>query len=70
MKTLKAAIAALEKAKTLKGPAQKRVVEGVIRADGWVITLGRRAAFAEGRIVDASGKQYASATSTLLVFER
>jgi uncharacterized protein (TIGR00369 family) len=43
---------------------------GLVRAEGWVVTMGRRAAFAEARIVDAAGKLYASATSTLLVFER
>lgn len=31
MKTLKSAIAALEKAKTLKGQAQKTAIEGVVR---------------------------------------
>ncbi len=40
---------------------------GVVRAIGSVISLGRRAAFAEARLVDASGKLLASATSTLLV---
>jgi uncharacterized protein (TIGR00369 family) len=43
---------------------------GLIRAEGWVVSLGRRAAFAEGRITDADGRLYASATSTLLVFDR
>lgn len=43
---------------------------GTLRAEGRVITMGRRAAFAEARITDAQGKLYASATSTLLVFER
>jgi uncharacterized protein (TIGR00369 family) len=43
---------------------------GLVRAEGWVVTLGRRAAFAEARIVDSSGRLYASATSTLLIFER
>jgi uncharacterized protein (TIGR00369 family) len=43
---------------------------GGVRAEGRVVTLGRRAAFAEARIVDAEGRLYASATSTLLVFER
>jgi len=43
---------------------------GPIRAEGTVTHLGRRAAFAEGRIVDEQGRLYASATSTLLVFDR
>lgn len=43
---------------------------GPIRAEGRVVSLGRRAAFAEARLTDASGRLYASATSTLLVFER
>jgi uncharacterized protein (TIGR00369 family) len=43
---------------------------GLVRAEGWVVTMGRRAAFAEARLVDAGGKLHASATSTLLVFER
>ena len=43
---------------------------GRVRAEGWVVTIGRRAAFAEARIVDAEGHLYASATSTLLVIER
>jgi uncharacterized protein (TIGR00369 family) len=43
---------------------------GVVRAEGWVVTMGRRAAFAEARITDRAGKLYASATSTLLVFDR
>jgi uncharacterized protein (TIGR00369 family) len=43
---------------------------GRVRAEGTVRTIGRRAAFSEARIVDAEGKLYASATSTLLVFER
>jgi acyl-coenzyme A thioesterase PaaI-like protein len=34
-----------------------------------VLTIGRRVAFAEARLVDAGGRLYASATSTLLVFE-
>lgn len=43
---------------------------GPVRAEGRVITFGRRAAFAEARIVGAAGRIYATATSTLLVFER
>jgi uncharacterized protein (TIGR00369 family) len=43
---------------------------GLVRAEGKVVSIGRRVAFAEGRITDAAGRLYASATSTLLVFER
>jgi uncharacterized protein (TIGR00369 family) len=43
---------------------------GRVHAEGRVITLGRRAAFAEGRLVDLEGRLYATATSTLLVFDR
>jgi uncharacterized protein (TIGR00369 family) len=43
---------------------------GLLRAEGRVLSFGRRAAFAEGKLTDASGKLYASATSTLLVFDR
>ena len=42
---------------------------GPLRAEGKVVTIGRRVAFAEARLVDESGKLYASATSTLLVME-
>jgi acyl-coenzyme A thioesterase PaaI-like protein len=41
-----------------------------LRAEGRVISIGRRAAFAEATLTDANGRLYASATSTLLVFER
>ncbi len=43
---------------------------GPVRAEGTVVSLGRRAAFAEGRLTDAQGRLCASATSTLLVFDR
>jgi uncharacterized protein (TIGR00369 family) len=43
---------------------------GLVRAEGWVVTMGRRAAFAEARLIDVNGTLYASATSTLLVMER
>ena len=43
---------------------------GRVRAEGKLVTLGRRVAFAEGRLVDLSGRLHASATSTLLVFAR
>jgi uncharacterized protein (TIGR00369 family) len=43
---------------------------GRVKAEGRVISVGRRAGFAEAKLVDDEGKLYASATSTLLVFER
>lgn len=43
---------------------------GPVRAEGRVVSLGRRAGFAEGRLTDAGGRLYATATSTLLVFDR
>jgi len=43
---------------------------GKLRAEGRVLSFGRRAAFAEAKLTDLNGKLYASATSTLLVFER
>ena len=43
---------------------------GVVRAVGNVVSIGRRAAFAEARLTDAAGRLYASATSTLIVMER
>jgi len=42
---------------------------GLLRAEGRVQTLGRRVAFAEAALTDAQGKVYATATSTLLVFD-
>ena len=43
---------------------------GPLRAEGRVLSMGRRAAFAEGKLLDASGRLFASATSTLLVIEQ
>jgi uncharacterized protein (TIGR00369 family) len=43
---------------------------GPVRAEGKVIQVRRRAAFAEGRLTDLEGRLYATATSTLLVFDR
>lgn len=42
---------------------------GLVRAEGRVRTIGRRVAFAEASLIDAQGRLYASATSTLLVME-
>jgi uncharacterized protein (TIGR00369 family) len=43
---------------------------GPVRAEGRVVNVGRRAGFAEATLKDADGVLYASATSTLLVFDR
>jgi uncharacterized protein (TIGR00369 family) len=43
---------------------------GKVRAEGRVITFGRRAAFAESKLLDQQGRLCASATSTLLIMER
>ncbi|MEK6374757.1 MAG: PaaI family thioesterase [Acidobacteriota bacterium] len=43
---------------------------GPLRAEGRIVSMGRRAAFAEATLVDAEGRLYASATSTLLVIDR
>lgn len=43
---------------------------GRVRAEGRVRSIGRRVAFAEASLMDAEGRLYGSATSTLLVFER
>ena len=43
---------------------------GPLRAEGRVVSFGRRAAFAEATLVDAEGRLYATATSTLLVIDR
>lgn len=42
---------------------------GPVRAEGRVLSIGRRAAFAEGKLLDVQGRLCASATSTLLVFD-
>src|SRR6202051_4552836 len=43
---------------------------GLLRAEGQLLSFGQRVAFAEAKLTDARGKLYASATSTLLVFNR
>lgn len=40
---------------------------GTVRAEGRVVSLGRRTGYAEATIVDADGRLLASATSTLLI---
>ena len=56
----------------LKVAYHKRVTKdtGILRAEGNLLSFGQRVAFAEARLTDAQGKLYASATSTLLVFDR
>ena len=43
------------------------VQTGLVRAEGSVLSFGRRVAFAEARLTDAGGVLLASATSSLLV---
>ena len=43
---------------------------GLVRAEANLISFGRRAAFASAALTDAEGRVIATATSTLLVFER
>ena len=43
---------------------------GPVRAEGRIISIGRRVGFAAATLTDANGKVYATATSTLLVIER
>ncbi len=40
---------------------------GTVLGEGKVVTMGRRAAFAEARLTDRAGEPYASATSSFLV---
>lgn len=40
---------------------------GLIRAEGTIVSIGRRIAYSQGRIVDEKGTLYATATSTLLI---
>jgi uncharacterized protein (TIGR00369 family) len=43
---------------------------GRVRAEGKVISFGRRAAFAEAKLVGEDGTIFATATSTLLVMDK
>jgi uncharacterized protein (TIGR00369 family) len=56
----------------LKVAYHKRITKdtGLLRAEGNLLSFGQRVAFAEATLTDAQGKLYASATSTLLVFNR
>lgn len=55
----------------LKVCYHRRLTEnsGPVRAEGAVLSLGRRVAFAEAKLTDARGRLCASATSTLLIFD-
>jgi uncharacterized protein (TIGR00369 family) len=41
---------------------------GPVRAEGRVVSFGKRAAFAEGKLLDKSGRLCATATTTCLLF--
>lgn len=41
---------------------------GLMRAHGWIVRPGRKAAFSEADLRDADGKVYATASSTCAVF--
>lgn len=43
---------------------------GLVRAEGQVVSMGRRAGFAEAKLTGADGRLYASATSSLLIIDR
>lgn len=43
---------------------------GPVRAEGKIVSGGRKAAFAEGRLLDAQGRLCASGTTTCLVFSQ
>lgn len=43
-------------------------VSGPVRAEGSIVSIGRRTAFAQGRLIDRDGRLCATATSTLLIF--
>lgn len=43
---------------------------GMVRAEGTVLTRGRRIGTAEGRLTDATGRLLAHGTTTCLIFER
>ena len=43
---------------------------GLVRAEARILSIGRRAAFTEAKLIDAKGRLLASATSSLLVMPR
>jgi uncharacterized protein (TIGR00369 family) len=54
----------------LKVAYQRALTEssGPVRAEGRVVAIGKRAAFADGKLFDGSGHLCASTTTTCLVF--
>src|ERR1700691_1014317 len=56
----------------LKVAYHKRITKdtGLLRAERNLLSFGQRVAFAEAKLTDVQGKLYASAPSTLLIFER
>jgi uncharacterized protein (TIGR00369 family) len=42
---------------------------GTVTAHGWVVNAGRKAAFAEGKIIDATGKIYATGSTTCAIWD-
>jgi uncharacterized protein (TIGR00369 family) len=45
-------------------------VSGPVRAEGSIVSSGKRAAFAQGKLFDKDGKLCATGTTTCLVFDR
>mgnify|MGYP001603687552 CR=1 FL=1 len=43
---------------------------GKVRAEGHVVSIGRRVAYVEAKLIDEAGRLYATATSTLLVLSQ
>jgi uncharacterized protein (TIGR00369 family) len=43
---------------------------GLVRAVGSILSFGKRVAFAEAKLTDSTGRLCASATSTLLIFDK
>lgn len=42
---------------------------GLMRAEGWILRVGRRIAAAEGRVIDAEGRVYATGSTNCMVFD-
>ncbi|HQT46308.1 MAG: hypothetical protein B7X08_02595 [Acidocella sp. 20-63-7] len=55
----------------LKVSYQRAITQstGLITAEGHSLSVGRKAGFAEGRITDASGKLYATASTTCAIWD-
>jgi uncharacterized protein (TIGR00369 family) len=51
-------------------PPRADAASGEVRAEATVLSMGSRVAFAQGKLTDAEGRLCASATSSLLVFDR